>query len=134
METVGTEPVVYYRKYARRAGAVLSGKRNAGARSRLHMHIKTKITSTGGYDAFNVPFLPVTEYGDSRSTASAFSYDGQRMPSELLNIRHEPHGAAAGHQLGPRHANMVEPGVNVHRQCLCVDLRASEWSVVNWAT
>ncbi len=25
---------------------------------------KTKITSTGGYDSFNVPFFNVTEYGD----------------------------------------------------------------------
>ena len=38
METVGTEPVIYYRDDARRAGAVVSGKRNADAHSGLQIH------------------------------------------------------------------------------------------------
>jgi len=66
METVGTEPVVFYRTAPARAGAFLSGKRNADACSG-YKYVKVKISATGGYDSVNVPFFNVDEYGASGS-------------------------------------------------------------------
>src|SRR5207253_1025391 len=60
METAGTEPVVYYRNTP--AGQAPSyPESETPTPTPGYKYIKTKITSTGGYDSFNVPFFNVTE-------------------------------------------------------------------------
>src|SRR5262245_26468449 len=77
-----------------------------------YTYVKTKITSTGGYDSFNVPFFNVTEYGDSKRTGERFLYDGHTS-SNLnigMNLTELPPASNWGHW----HANMVELWVNVY--------------------
>ena len=120
METVGTEPVVYYRNTP--AGQVPSyPESETPTPIPGYKYIKTKITSTGGYDSFNMPFFNVTEYGDSTRTGQRFLYDGHT--SSNLNIGMPPQGTAARHQLGPlarQHGGALGERL---RQCLCADLR-----------
>ena len=94
-------------QHTRGAGAVISGERNTDADSRLQ-YIKTRITSTGGYDSFNMPFFNVTEYGDSTRTGQRFLYDGHTS-SNLnigMNLTELPPSTNWGHW----HANMVGSG------------------------
>ena len=111
METVGTEPVVYYRNTP--AGQVPSyPESETPTPIPGYKYIKTKITSTGGYDSFNVPFFNVTEYGDSKRTGERFLYDGHTS-SNLnigMNLTELPPATNWGHW----HANMVELWVNVY--------------------
>src|SRR5260370_33895904 len=87
METVGTEPAVYYRTTP--AGQVPSyPESETPAPIPGYKYVKTKITSTGGYDSFNVPFFNVTEYGDSKRTGGRFLYGGHT--SSHLNIGTNP--------------------------------------------
>ena len=65
------EPVVYYRNTP--AGQVPSyPESETPTPIPGYKYVKTKITSTGGYDSFNVPFFNVTEYGDSTRTGERF--------------------------------------------------------------
>src|SRR5256712_10194817 len=67
METVGTESVVYYRNTP---AAQVPSYPESEMPTPIpgYKYLKTKITSTGGYDSFNVPFFNVTEDGDSKRT------------------------------------------------------------------
>jgi hypothetical protein len=111
MENVGTEPVIYYRTTP--AGQVPSyPETETPTPIPGYKYIKTKITSTGGYDSFNVPFFNVTEYGDSTRTGGRFLYDGHTS-SNLnigMNLTELPPSTNWGHW----HANMVELWVNVY--------------------
>jgi len=111
METVGTEPVVYYRNTP--TGQVPSYPENETPTPIPgYKYIKTKITSTGGYDSFNVPFFNVTEYGDSTRTGQRFLYDGHTSSNLNLGmpLKELPPATNWGHW----HANMVELWVNVY--------------------
>ena len=111
METVGTEPVVYYRNTP--AGQVPSyPESETPTPIPGYKYIKTRITSTGGYDSFNVPFFNVTEYGDSTRTGERFLYDGHTS-SNLnigMNLKELPPPTNWGHW----HANMVELWIVVY--------------------
>src|SRR5260370_19194048 len=74
MEIVGTEPVVYYRNTP--AGQVPSyPESETPTPIPGHKYIKTKITSTGGYHSFNVPFFNFTDYAAFERTGARFLYD-----------------------------------------------------------
>ncbi len=111
METVGAEPVVYYRTTP--AGQVPSyPESETPTPIPGYKYIKTRITSTGGYDSFNVPFFNVTEYGDSTRTGERFLYDGHT--SSNLNIGTALKELPPSTNWGHWHANMVELWVNVY--------------------
>jgi len=111
METVGGEPVVYYRTTP--AGQVPSYPESETPTAIPgYTYVKTKITSTGGYDSFNVPFFNVTEYGDSKRTGERFLYDGHT--SSNLNIGTSITELPPVTNWGHWHANMVELWVNVY--------------------
>jgi hypothetical protein len=83
METVGTEPVVFYRTAP--AGQVPSyPESETPTPVPGYQYVKVKITSTGGYDSFNVPFFNVSEYGASDRRGERFLYHGHT--SSNLNI------------------------------------------------
>ena len=85
METVGTEPVVFYRTTP--AGQVPSYPENETPTPVPgYKYFKAKITSTGGYDSFNVPFFNVDEYGASGGTGGRFLYDGHTSSVRRQNI------------------------------------------------
>src|SRR5438046_10155160 len=83
MGAVATGAVVYY-------GDTTAGQVPSYPQSETptpipgYKYVKAKITSTGGYDSFNVPFFNVTEYGDSKRTGERFLYDGHT--SSNLNL------------------------------------------------
>ena len=113
METIGNEPAVFYRTTP--AGQAPSYPENqtptpiAG-----YTYVKAKITSTGGYDALNVPFFNVDEYGASERTGERFLYDGHTNANLHLdfNIAQLPRATSWGHF----HANMAEAWVDVYGQ------------------
>ena len=81
LETVGTEPVVYY--ITTPAGQVPSYPENeTPAPVKGYTYEKVKITSTGGYDSFNMPFFNVDDYGAStRARASVSSMTAIHRPT-----------------------------------------------------
>jgi hypothetical protein len=73
METVGTEPVVFYRTAP--AGQIPSyPESETPTPVPGYKYVKVKITATGGYDSFNVPFFNVDEYGASDRRGERFLY------------------------------------------------------------
>jgi hypothetical protein len=111
METVGNEPVIYYRNTP--AGQVPSyPESETPTPIPGYTYIKTRITSTGGYDSFNMPFFNVTEYGDSTRTGERFLYDGHT--SSNLNIGMPLKELPPSTNWGHWHANMVELWIVVY--------------------
>src|SRR6476659_2647828 len=83
LETVGTEPVVFY--ITTPTGQVPSyPESETPTPVKGYTYEKVKINSTGGYDSFNMPFFNVDEYGASTRTGERFLYDGHT--SSNLNI------------------------------------------------
>ena len=85
LETVGSEPVVFYRTTP--AGQVPSYPDTETPTPIPGYHyIKARINSTGGYDTPNVPFYNVDEYGASDRKGERFLYDGHTSS----NLSHRP--------------------------------------------
>src|SRR5712671_5111158 len=113
LETVGDEPVVFYRTTpARQAPSYPEGETPTPIAG--YTYVKAKITSTGGYDALNVPFFNVDAYGASDRTGERFLYDGHTNANPRLdsNITELPPASNWGHF----HANMAEAWVDVYGQ------------------
>jgi len=113
LETVGDEPVVFYR-------TTPAGQAPSYPESEIpaplpgYKYVKARITSTGGYDALNVPFFNVDEYGASDRTGARFLYDGHTNANLHLdsNLAELPPSTSWGHF----HANMAEAWVDVYGQ------------------
>ncbi|HTA67221.1 MAG TPA: hypothetical protein VK776_03045 [Bryobacteraceae bacterium] len=111
METVGTEPVVFYRTAP--AGQVPSyPESETPTPIPGYKYVKVKINSTGGYDSFNVPFFNVDEYGASDRRGDRFLYDGHTSSNLNLanNITELPPSTSWGHF----HENMQEVWLDVY--------------------
>jgi len=110
METVGTEPVIFY--VTTPAGQVPSYPEfETPTPIPGYVYNKFRIPSTGGYDSFNRPFFNVDEYGASTRTGERFLYDGHT--SSNLNIGGPITELPPDTNWGHWHANMVELWVNV---------------------
>ena len=113
METVGSEPVVFFRVTP--AGQVPSYPQSETPTPvKGYTYVKARITSTGGYDSFNVPFFDVDAYGASDRTGERFLYDGYTNANLHLdpNIAQLPPATSLGHF----HENMAEAWVDVYGQ------------------
>ena len=113
METVGDEPVVFFRTTP--AGQAPSyPESETPTPIQGYTYVKAKITSTGGYDSLNVPFFNVDEYGASERTGERFLYDGHTNANlhPDFNITELPPSTDWGHF----HANMAEAWVDVYGQ------------------
>jgi hypothetical protein len=79
-----------------------------------YRYVKTRITSTGGYDGVNVPFFDVDAYGASDRTGERFLLDGHTNANLHLdpNLTELPPDSAKGHF----HAAMAEAWVDVYGQ------------------
>jgi len=111
METVGTEPVVFYRTTP--AGQVPSYPENETPTPIPgYKYVKAKITSTGGYDSFNMPFFNVDEYGASDRKGERFLYDGHT--SSNLNIGPPLTALPPATSWGHFHEIMQEVWLNVY--------------------
>ena len=79
-----------------------------------YTYAKAKITSTGGYDSFNVPFFDIDEYGASERKGERFLFDGHTSanPRRDIAITELPPATDWGHF----HANMAEAWVDVYGQ------------------
>jgi hypothetical protein len=113
METVGSEPVVFFRVTP--AGQVPSYPENEiPTPVKGYTYVKARITSTGGYDSLNVPFFDVDAYGASDRTGERFLYDGYTNANlhPDPNIAQLPPAASLGHF----HENMAEAWVDVYGQ------------------
>ncbi len=111
LENTGSEPVVFYR-------STPPGQAPSYPESETptplpgYKYIKTKITSTGGYDASNRPFFNIDEYGDSDRRGERFLFDGHTSanPRRDIAITDMPPGTDWGHF----HAGMPEAWVDVY--------------------
>ncbi|HEU4550575.1 MAG TPA: hypothetical protein VFS01_12825 [Rhizomicrobium sp.] len=113
METAGTEPVVFFRITP--AGQVPSYPQNETPTPIPgYTYEKVRITSTGGYDSFNMPFFNVDEYGASSRTGERFLYDGHT--SSNLNIGPPLTQLPPSTSWGHFHENMPEVWLNVYGQ------------------
>lgn len=111
LENTGGEPVVFYRSTP--AGQVPSyPESETPAPLPGYTYIKTKITSTGGYDATNRPFFNIDEYGDSDRRGERFLFDGHTSanPRRDVAIAELPPDTDWGHF----HAGMPEAWVDVY--------------------
>ena len=72
---------------------------------------KAKITSTGGYDRFNMPFFDFNDYAAQPARASVFCYDGHT--SSNLNIGPPLTQLPPDTSWGHFHENMLEVWLNV---------------------
>jgi len=113
METAGREPVVFFRMTP--AGQAPSYPENeTPAPLKGYTYVKAKITSTGGYDSFNMPFFDIDEYGASERKGERFLFDGHTSanPRRDIAIAELPPATDWGHF----HANMAEAWVDVYGQ------------------
>ena len=109
-ENVGTTPVILYRVTP--AGQAPSYPENeTPTPMKGYKYIKARITSTGGYDQFNVPFFNVDEYGASDKTGAKFLYDGHT--SSNLNLAPPIKELAPDTSWGHFHENMQEVWLDV---------------------
>lgn len=113
LETVGSEPVVFYRTTpANQAPSYPETETPTPIKG--WKYVKSKITSTGGYDSFNVPFFNVDEYGASDRKGERFLYDGHT--SSNLNIGNNITALPPDTSWGHFHENMQEVWLNVYGQ------------------
>ena len=113
METVGREPAVIFRVTP--AGQLPSyPESETPVPVKGYTFVKARITSTGGYDAPNVPFFDVDGYGASDRKGERFLLDGHTNANLHLdsNITELPPSSSLGHF----HANMAEAWVDVYGQ------------------
>jgi len=113
METAGSEPVVFFRTTP--AGQAPSyPESETPTPIKGYTYVKAKITSTGGYDSFNVPFFDIGAYGASERKGERFLYDGHTNANPRLdfNITELPPSTNRGHL----HENMAEAWVDVYGQ------------------
>ena len=109
-ENVGTEPVILFRiTPSNQVPSYPESETPTDVRG--YKYIKTRITSTGGYDSFNVPFFNVDEYGASDKTGGRFLYDGHT--SSNLNLAPTIKELAPDTNWGHWHANMQEVWLDV---------------------
>jgi len=113
LESVGTEPVVFYRTTP--TGQVPSyPESETPTPIPGYKYVKAKITSTGGYDSFNMPFFNVDDYGASERKGERFLYDGHT--SSNLNIGPPLTQLPPATSWGHFHENMQEVWLNVYGQ------------------
>ena len=113
METVGNEPAIMFRiTPAGQAPSYPESETPTPVKG--YTYVKARITSTGGYDALNVPFFNVDAYGASERTGERFLYDGHTNANLHTdnNITQLPPATNWGHF----HANMAEAWVDVYGQ------------------
>src|ERR1044071_7418119 len=111
LETVGAEPAVFFRVTP--AGQVPSyPESETPAPVKGYTYEKVKITSTGGYDSFNMPFFNIDEYGASERSGERFLFDGHTSANARRDvaISELPPPTDWGHF----HANMPEAWVDVY--------------------
>jgi hypothetical protein len=111
METVGSEPVVLYRT-APAAQVPSYPESETPTPVPGYKYVKVRITSTGGYDSFNVPFFNVDEYGASDRRGERFLYDGHT--SSNLNIANNITELPPSTSWGHLHENMQEVWLDVY--------------------
>src|SRR6185503_12453767 len=110
LESVGNQPVVFFRVTP--AGQAPSyPESETPAPLKGYTYEKVKITSTGGYDSFNMPFFNMDEYGASTRTGERFLYDGHT--SSNLNIGPPLTQLPPDTSWGHFHENMQEVWLNV---------------------
>ena len=110
LETVGSAPVVFY--ITTPAGQVPSYPENETPTPVPgYTYEKVRITSTGGYDSFNMPFFNVDEYGASTRKGERFLSDGHTSSNLNLGppLTELPPSTSWGHF----HENMQEVWLNV---------------------
>ena len=113
LETVGDAPVVFFRVTP--AGQAPSyPESETPTPMKGYIYEKTKITSTGGYDATNAPFFNIDEYGASDRSGERFLFDGHTSanPRRDVAIAQLPPASDWGHF----HAAMAEAWVVVYGQ------------------
>jgi hypothetical protein len=111
LETVGDAPVVFYR--ATPAGQLPSFPESETPTPVPGYHyVKGMTTSAGSYDALNLPFFNVDEYGDSTKTGGRFLHDGHTCAN--LNVGQPLTELPPSTQWGHFHENMVEFWVDVY--------------------
>jgi hypothetical protein len=111
LETVGTAPAIFFRVTP--AGQAPSyPESETPAPIRGYTYVKARITSTGGYDSFNMPFFNIDEYGASDRAGERFLFDGHTSanPRRDIAISELPPATDRGHF----HANMAEAWVDVY--------------------
>ena len=111
MENTGDAPVVFFRVTP--AGQVPSYPESETPKPvKGYTYVKSRITSTGGYDAPNVPFFDVDAYGASDRKGERFLLDGHTNANLHLDadIAELPPSTSLGHF----HANMAEAWVDVY--------------------
>lgn len=113
LETVGSEPVILFRITP--AGQVPSyPESETPTPIPGYTYVKSRITSTGGYDSFNMPFFDVDSYGASDRKGERFLYDGHT--SSNLNIGPPITALPPDTSWGHFHENMPEVWLNVYGQ------------------
>jgi mannose-6-phosphate isomerase-like protein (cupin superfamily) len=111
MESVGSEPVVYFRITP--AGQVPTYPQSETPTPiKGYTYSLAKIAATGGYDSFNVPFFNVDEYGASNRKGERFLYDGHT--SSNLNIGPPITQLPPDTSWGHFHENMQEVWLDVY--------------------
>ena len=108
MENAGTEPVVFYRSTP--AGQVPSYPENETPTPiKGWKYEKAKITSTGGYEAPNQPYLDFNKYAADGGKSRDFAFDGHNSAHIIRAgaISALPPSTSWGHF----HENMVEAWV-----------------------
>ncbi|HTC84729.1 MAG TPA: cupin domain-containing protein [Rhizomicrobium sp.] len=108
MENTGTEPVVFYRSTP--AGQVPSYPENETPTPiKGWKYEKAKITSTGGYEAPNQPYLDFNKYAADGGKSRDFAFDGHNSAHIIRAgaISALPPSTSWGHF----HENMVEAWV-----------------------
>ena len=108
MENTGTEPVVFYRSTP--AGQVPSYPENETPTPiKGWKYEKAKITSTGGYEAPNQPYLDFNKYAADGGKSRDFAFDGHNSAHIIRAgaIPALPPSTSWGHF----HENMVEAWV-----------------------
>src|SRR4051812_26900608 len=111
METVGSEPVGMFNITP--TGQVPSyPDSETPTPVKGYRYVRTKISSTGGYDSFNTPFFNEDEYAASTRTGERFLYDGH--PSSDLTIGPPITQLPPDTRWGPFRENMQEVWLNVY--------------------
>ena len=126
METAGNEPVVFFRMTP--AGQAPSyPESETPTPLKGYIYEKTRITSTGGYDAFNQPFFDIDEYGASDRTGERFLFDGHTSanPRRDIAIAELPPATDWGHfhaEYGGSLGGCLRPD-----RCADLGCRAGPW-------
>jgi mannose-6-phosphate isomerase-like protein (cupin superfamily) len=113
MENTGTEPAIFYRSTP--AGQVPSyPESETPTPVKGYRYEKARITSTGGYEPGNQPWLDFTAYAAAGGKSRDFAYDGHTSAHIIRSdaVKELPPDTSWGHF----HENMVEAWVVIEGQ------------------